>query len=156
MTFHIYTHFYHRRIFTRNKRLKLLKIKVYQLDEKKLLGKGYDFSKAQIKCKGVRKPIMEVACNFLGWTLRCLLKIDSFISLVTYVNILNVLNFMIERKRFNFSPGFFLIKSIYKMVKYDFKSFSNTRFETINRLQDNSVSLWPTIMKIQSGLLNNY
>ena len=80
--------------------------------------------------KGVRKPIMEVPWNFLGWTLRCLLKIDSSISLFTYVNILNVLNFVIELKWFNISPDFFLIKSIYKMGKYDFKSFSNTRFET--------------------------
>ena len=80
--------------------------------------------------KGVRKPIMEVPWNFLGWTLRCLLKIDSSISLFTYVNILNVLNFVIELKWFNISPDFFLIKSIYKMGKYDFKSFSNTWFET--------------------------
>ena len=80
--------------------------------------------------KGVRKPIMEVPWNFLGWTLRCLLKIDSSISLFTYVNILNVLNFVIELKWFNISPSFFLIRSIYKMSKYDFKSFSNTRFET--------------------------
>ena len=54
------------------------------------------------------RQLMEVPWNFLGWTLRCLLKIDSFISLFTYayVNILNVLNFVIELKWFNISPGF--------------------------------------------------
>ena len=90
----------------------------------------FSLSSVFLWCKGVRKPIMEGPYNFLGWTLRCLLKTDSFISLFTYVKILNVLNFVIELKRFNISPGSFLIKSIYKMGKYDFKSFSNTRFET--------------------------
>ena len=110
------------------------------MDEKQILGKRYDFSKTQIMnfslssvflwCKGLRKPIIEVLGIFFCWTLRCLLKIDSFISLFNYVNILSVLNFVIELKWFNISPGFFLIKSIYKIGKYDFKSFSNTCFET--------------------------